>query len=230
MDGFKRVNKPGDVGQRPKPVNMGDALLSKETQIADRKRAEERKRAAIRRALARTETMRLEGYRADEQVEKVLEKPAKKVRVRRVVLMATMSTLAVGVLVYLVQLNWPDISVSLASAEAGFEIRKPAFVPQGWRLTGVVNSGAGQVELVYDNAGASFSITQKSTRWDTSALVENYVRERWQTEYAVHRQGGIEIYMIAGRAVWISGGILYEISANNSGLSQDDIRNIAISF
>lgn len=131
---------------------------------------------------------------------------------------------------YLTYLNVPNLSVRVAAAQAGIDASYPGYQPDGYRLNGPVAYSNGQVQMKFAaNTGTSdYTLKQSKSSWDSSALLENYVREKSGDEYTTSEEKGITIYSYKGNAAWVSGGILYTIDGN-APLSPDQIRKIATS-
>ncbi len=131
---------------------------------------------------------------------------------------------------YLTYLNVPNISVRVAAAQAGIDASYPGYHPDGYRLNGPIAFSEGKVQIKFAaNTGESnFVLNQSRSTWDSSALLENYVREKSNDEYSVSQEKGLTIYTYEGNAAWVSGGILYTIDGNAT-LSTDQIHKIATS-
>ncbi len=131
---------------------------------------------------------------------------------------------------YLTYLNVPNISVRVAAAQAGINASYPGYHPDGYRLNGPVAYSNGQVRMQFAaNTGASgFTINQSRSNWDSSALLENYVKQKSSDEYSTSQEKGLTIYNYGSNAAWVSGGILYTIEGD-APLSPDQIRKIATS-
>ena len=131
---------------------------------------------------------------------------------------------------YLTYLNVPNLSVRVAAAQAGIDASYPGYQPDGYRLNGPVAYSDGQVQMQFAaNTGTNdFTLKQSKSSWDSSALLENYVREKAGDDYTTSQEKGITIYSYKGNAAWVSGGILYTIDGN-APLSPDQIRKIATS-
>lgn len=131
---------------------------------------------------------------------------------------------------YLTYLNVPNLSVRVAAAQAGIDATYPGYQPDGYKLNGPVAFSDGQVQIKFAaNTGSSdFTLNQSKSSWDSSALLENYVKEKSSDEYSTSQEKGITIYSYGGNAAWVSGGILYTIDGD-APLSPDQIRKIATS-
>jgi hypothetical protein len=131
---------------------------------------------------------------------------------------------------YLTYLNVPNLSVRVAAAQAGIDASYPGYQPDGYRLNGPVAYSDGQVQMQFAaNTGSTgFTLKQSKSSWDSSALLENYVKEKSDDAYSTSQEKGITIYNYGSNAAWVSGGILYTIDGD-APLSPDQIRKIATS-
>lgn len=131
---------------------------------------------------------------------------------------------------YFTYLNVPNLSVRVAAAQAGIDASYPGYRPDGYRLNGPVAYSDGQVRMKFAaNTGeTNFTLNQSKSSWDSSALLENYVKEQSSDEYSTSQEKGITIYNYGSNAAWVSGGILYTLEGT-APLSPDQIRKIATS-
>lgn len=132
---------------------------------------------------------------------------------------------------YFTYLNMPSLSVRVAAAQAGVDASYPSYNPDGYSLNGPVAYNDGQVSLKFAaNAGdRDFTITQSKSSWDSSAVFENYVKEKAGENYITYSERGLTIYTYGGNAAWVTDGILYTIEGD-APLSGDQIRRIATSL
>lgn len=132
---------------------------------------------------------------------------------------------------YLTYISMPTISMRVAAAQAGIDASYPTYQPSGYSLAGPIAYGDGEVSIAFAaTAGPqNYTINEKETAWDSSALLENYVIPASAGEYATHQQGGLTIYTYDSGAAWVNGGILYTIEGN-APLSEDQILKIASSL
>lgn len=130
---------------------------------------------------------------------------------------------------YLTYLNVPNLSVKVAAAQAGIDASYPSYHPDGYKLNGPVAYSKGEVRMQFAaNTGSNtFTLRQSRSNWDSSALLENYVK-RTYSAYDAIQDRGLTIYNHEGNAAWVSGGILYTIDGD-APLSPDQIRKIATS-
>ena len=125
----------------------------------------------------------------------------------------------------------PNISVSIASKQAGIEASYPEFTPDGYSLTKPVTYSDGTVALnFHSNSNKnSYTITQTRSSWDSSAVLDKVVTPEVENDYVTTKERGLTIYTFKSKAVWVNGGILYTIESS-AELSGDQIRRIATSL
>ena len=145
---------------------------------------------------------------------------------------AATASLAVLVLGgYLTYLNMPTISIRVAAVQAGIDASYPDYRPNGYRLSGPIAYNDGEVSMRFAaTAGPqNFSITEKKSSWDSTAVLENYITPKAGDDYITYTEGGLTIYTYDNKAAWVNGGILYTIDGD-APLSNDQIRRIATSL
>jgi hypothetical protein len=132
---------------------------------------------------------------------------------------------------YFTYLNMPSLSVRVAAAQAGINASYPSYHPDGYSLNGPVAYAQGEVMMKFAaNAGPqNFTVTQTKSSWDSSAVLDNYVKQKAGDNYIAYDEHGLTIYTYGGNAAWVNGGILYTISGD-APLSSDQIRHIATSM
>lgn len=132
---------------------------------------------------------------------------------------------------YFTYLNMPSLSVRVAAAQAGVNASYPSYHPDGYSLNGPVAYTQGQVNMKFaSNSGPqNFTVTQSKTSWDSSAVLDNYIKEKAGDNYITYDEHGLTIYTYGGNAAWVNGGVLYTITGD-APLSGDQIRHIATSM
>jgi hypothetical protein len=132
---------------------------------------------------------------------------------------------------YFTYLNMPSLSVRVAAAQAGVDASYPDYRPDGYGLSGPVAYTDGQVSMKFAaNAGPqNYTIDQAKSGWDSSAVLDNYVKKKAGENYITYNERGLTIYTFDGNAAWVNGGILYTITGD-APLSSDQIRRIATSM
>lgn len=131
---------------------------------------------------------------------------------------------------YFIYVNLPNISVNIASAQAGINAAYPEYYPDGYSPNGPITFSEGQVTIDFrsNSSDKKFSIKQAKSSWDSSA-VKNKVNADSNGEFITTEEGGLTIYTYSGNAAWVNGGILYTISGD-APLSNNQIRRIATSL
>ncbi|MBQ3296333.1 hypothetical protein IJG95_01325, partial [Candidatus Saccharibacteria bacterium] len=67
--------------------------------------------------------------------------------------------------------------------------------------------------------------------WDSSALLNNYVRENYSDdEYSVVIEQGLTIYMGSNWEAWVNGGLLYKLQVKTGSLTKKQLKTIATSL
>jgi hypothetical protein len=132
---------------------------------------------------------------------------------------------------YFTYLNMPSLSVRVAAAQAGVNASYPEYRPDGYSLNGPVAYSQGEVIMKFAaNAGPqNFTVSQAKSNWDSSAVLDNYVKEKAGENYLTYNERGLTIYTFDGNAAWVNGGILYTITGD-APLSSDQVRRIATSM
>jgi len=125
----------------------------------------------------------------------------------------------------------PNLSVSVAAAQAGIEATYPEFTPDGYSLSQPVTYSDGEVDLKFtSNSNDNFyTINQTRSSWDSSAVLDNVVTPTAGANYVTTKERGLTIYTFDTNAAWVNGGILYKIDSK-APLSGDQIRRIATSL
>lgn len=132
---------------------------------------------------------------------------------------------------YFTYLNMPNLSVRVAAVSAGVDASYPNYHPDGYSLNGPVGFSDGEVSMKFAANGGTqgFTITQSKSSWDSSAVFENYVKDKAGENYITYSERGLTIYTYGGNAAWVTDGILYTIDGD-APLSGDQIRRIATSL
>lgn len=125
----------------------------------------------------------------------------------------------------------PSISVNVAAAQAGVAATYPEFTPDGYHLSQPVEYSDGEVELKFESNSNDnyYTITQTNSSWDSTAVLDSVVTPAAGADYVTTKERGLTIYTYDSSAVWVNGGILYQIDSQ-APLSGDQIRRIATSL
>jgi hypothetical protein len=175
----------------------------------------------------------------DERIAKALAAPKAKVKkqpkfaikhLRRIIIIGSI-VLVVAIALFAAWRLVPNISVSIAAAQAGIEARYPEFTPDGYSLSQPVSFSDGEVDLKFtSNSNENYyTISQARSSWDSSAVLDNVVTPAAGANYVTTKERGLTIYTWDTNAAWVNGGILYQINSK-APLSGDQIRRIATSL
>lgn len=188
-------------------------------------KAKAEKDRAVKSALRSVATME----EREEPVQKVIPK---KKHGRRILLALACSAATVTALVAFVRINMPDISVKVAAMQSGIEASYPTYVPRDYQLAGVVSEQENKITMRFENpsTSGSFTLSEERSTWDSTALLNNYVKSEYSPNFVTLREQGITIYIDSYKATWVNGGLLYSIVADSKPLSKEQIRNLVISL
>lgn len=148
----------------------------------------------------------------------------------RLVGITALAVLLLGAIGYFTYTNLPHVSVYVASVRSGVDAKYPSYQPDGYRLSSV-NYDDTSVSMSFKSNGGplSYTISQKHTSWDSTAVQDNYAKEKWGNKTETLEVRGLTIFYHDGSAIWVNGGMLYEISGS-AKLASSQVRNIATSF
>lgn len=179
--------------------------------------------AALRQALRSVASM-------DDEPRTRKTRAHKKGNAKRFVLAFSCALLAAVGIIYLVGSNIPDVSIRVAAMQTGVEASYPSYIPRDFSLKDI-SSEDGKITLTFSGAGgASFTLIEEKSSWDSAALQRNYVGQVWGEDYTTTHEQGITIYMHGSSAAWVNGGVLYKINAVNNTLTKKQLRNIVTSM
>ncbi len=133
---------------------------------------------------------------------------------------------------YIWQVNYPNLALKVAGSKAGISANFPGYVPNGWKLSGNIQSSPGNISYNIANTkdNKSLQVSESKTDWDSQALAENYVAPKSSNYLALQAQG-LTIYLYDGnQASWINNGTWYRIEGDAKGLSQDQVIKVATSL
>lgn len=191
---------------------------------------EELKNRAIEQALHSVATMDEEQNRKTKARANLM--PRKKFRARHFAIAFTCAAACVAAIIYVVGSNIPDISVRVAAMQTGIQASYPSYIPRDYSLGDIVSEN-GKITLKFDGPdGASFTLVEEKSSWDSAALLRNYVEPTWDDNYTTTHEQGITIYIsdANSNAAWVNGGVLYKITSNSSVLTKKQVRSIVTSL
>jgi hypothetical protein len=156
--------------------------------------------------------------------------PVAKHRSRRKTGLATGAALAVLLIVAFGGRSLTAVRLHAASAKAGFAASLPGYQPVGYSL-GQLTYSSGEVAAQFhsNSSTASYTLTQKSSAWDDSTLLSNYVISR-DANYQTVNSGGLTIYLYGQHnATWLKAGRWYILQGNDS-LDRQQLIQLAASL
>ncbi len=221
------------------PAQKNRAVEAAKARIASRKAAaepehlsaQELKERAIQQALRKVD--RIEGDK-DMSAQFVGESRSQKAHFwqkRGFAIAAGMAVISLALLGYLVSLNLPDISVRVTAMQTGIEKIYPNYLPNNYRLDGLVKEENGRVTMNFKNdEGKKFIMMEEKSNWDSAAVLANYVKKNWGNNYSIAKGQGLTIYVSGSNAAWVNGGVFYVISDESGSLSSTDLHDIAVSL
>lgn len=134
---------------------------------------------------------------------------------RRALLAFGCALASVSALGYFVHRNFPDISVRVTAMQAGFDVRYPSFIPEGYHISGITSEKPAKVTMKFTNDKHHFTISEERSAWDSQSLLHNFVKPNWNDQYTTAREQGITVFL-SGKtsACWVNGGVLYKITTS----------------
>ncbi len=127
--------------------------------------------------------------------------------------------------------NYPKMTVKTAASKAGIEASIPSYLPANYSLGNGVSFAPGEISFNLHNAqtGDDVAIKQRTTSWDSSSLLENFIAKD-TSQYSSVQGQGLTIYLYDNnKASWVNHGIWYSIDATNN-LTRDQLLKIAYSL
>ena len=90
---------------------------------------------------------------------------------------------------------------------------------------------AGRITMNFKNSeGKKFTLMEEKSSWDSSAVLSNYVKKNWGSDYSIAKGQGLTIYVSKSNAAWVNGGVFYVILDGDNALSSSDLHDIAVSL
>lgn len=118
----------------------------------------------------------------------------------------------------------------VAAVRAGISANYPQYNPDGYHFSGPITYQPGEVNISFksNTNPKGFVIKQKTSTWDSQAVLDNYVAKQTGT-YLTYQERGLTVYSFGNRAAWVNGGLLYTIDGD-APLSSDQLLHIATSM
>lgn len=124
--------------------------------------------------------------------------------------------------------NKANIEVHFASMRAGFHVVVPSYEPDGYVLNGNVQTNNGKATLDYRSGAASYTVSEQASSWDSATLASSTVALQHSPQ--VMQTAGRTVYLYGnGDAMWVDGGVLYNLTANGN-LTNSEVANLAASL
>ena len=159
-------------------------------------------------------------------------KPAKNTSLWRRLVSVGSTAIAVLLLgAYFTYINMPALSTRIAASQAGINASYPNYQPSGYSLNGPVAYQQGSVIMKFAANGSNenFTLAQTRSEWDSSAVLENYIKPKSHDKYTTTAANGLTIYSYGTHAAWVNAGILYTVDGN-AELAPEQIQKIAASL
>ena len=141
------------------------------------------------------------------------------------------SSAVVAALFFVVQSNMPDISIKVAAMQTGIQATYPSYIPRDYRLSGVYTAQDNSVAMDFLGPNqAKFTLTEEKLPWDSTALLNRFVKPKWGEDFTTIKEQGITIYISGSNAAWVNAGIVYKITNLHGELTKKQIKNIVTSL
>lgn len=156
---------------------------------------------------------------------------AKRNKGARVLFAFLCSSAVVAALFFIVQSNMPDISIKVAAMQTGIQATYPSYVPRDYRLSGVYTAQDNSVAMDFLGPNqAKFTLTEEKLPWDSTALLNRFIKPKWGEDFTTIKEQGITIYISGSNAAWVNAGIVYKITNLHGELTKKQIKNIVTSL
>ena len=141
------------------------------------------------------------------------------------------SSAVIAALFFVVQSNMPDISIKVAAMQTGIQATYPSYVPRDYRLSGVYTAQDNSVAMDFLGPNqAKFTLTEEKLPWDSTALLNRFIKPKWGEDFTTIKEQGITIYISGSNAAWVNAGIVYKITNLHGELTKKQIKNIVTSL
>lgn len=220
------------------PAEVGTIHSATKATRAEKKAAKQASKAANKAMAIADKQAKKQAKRAqktlaedDSALAKTFKKQKRRNAGAKFLLAFATSAACVAALGYFVHINMPDISVRVAAMQTGIEATYPSYIPRDYQLNSVATDQDNRVIMEFAGPeNAKFKLTEEKSSWDSNALLNNFVKTNWGTNYTVVREQGITIYISTeADASWINGGLLYTLDSDGQ-LTKKQIKNIVTSL
>ena len=126
--------------------------------------------------------------------------------------------------------NASSIQIRLASTRAGINATLPRWRPAGFSI-GSFSYKPGAVSISFNDPVdmRSFTLTQSSSGWDATSLLNDFVVPNNETFQTIQSKNTTIYTYGENNATWINGGIWYKLTSNGS-LSTSELAKLADSI
>jgi hypothetical protein len=127
--------------------------------------------------------------------------------------------------------NFGKLELYMASSKAGFKATLPSIKPSGYDLSSI-STGKGAIEASFksNSDNQTYSISETKSPISSGQLLTTYILQKTGENYQTIQTEGKIIYVYGNQnATWVSNGIWYIVSDNNS-LTNHQIIDIADSM
>lgn len=147
----------------------------------------------------------------------------------RAILAIACAATTIFAVVYFVNLTSNDMSIKVAAMQSGIDAKYPSYIPRGYNLSDVTSIN-GKVIMHFKDGENEYGITEESSNWDSSALLNEYVKTTYGDSYVVVREQGLTLYMGDNWEAWVNGGTLYKLTVSSGALTKKQMKSIAVSL
>lgn len=127
--------------------------------------------------------------------------------------------------------NVPNLSMRVAATRAGFDASMPGYRPSGFSFKGPIKYSPGSVTVSFSSNTDDryYQVTQKSSNWNSDALLANFVVAEGK-QYQTFLDRGRTLYIYdQSNATWVDDGVWYQIEGE-SDMTTDQLIRIASSI
>ncbi len=148
------------------------------------------------------------------------------------ILLATVCSLVTVIgIFFFVQTKMPDITVKVAALQTGIDAAYPSHIPRGYSLDTVTSEKDDSITMTFsNNEDDSFTLTEEKSSWDSTSLLNLFVKSNFSPKYTTLREQGITVYVDNGKAAWVNGGTLFKLTSKGRSLSKEQILNLVASI
>ena len=150
---------------------------------------------------------------------------------KRVLLALACAGAAVFAIVYFVNRSTPNLSWRVAAIQNGIEATYPKYVPRDFDLSDITSEN-GKITLSFRNSitGDAFAIVEEKSAWDSTALLNNFVKSEYSDSYTTVKEQGLTLYIDGSDACWVNGGKVFKLKTSSGSLTKKQIKTIATSL